>query len=137
MAHMDEIGFRVSQVLPDGRLLLQARGGLESSLWEGQAALVHGRRGPRPAVLEPRADWLTTRRRSPAAGLAAWLGAGSAADVAGAGIGVGTAVTMPKTVLRLGRDRLAARSLDDRAGAAVMLLELRRIDPARLRHRIT
>jgi putative aminopeptidase FrvX len=44
---------------------------------------------------------------------------------------------MPKTLVRLGRHRVTARSLDDRAGAAVLLLALRRIDPARLRHRVT
>jgi putative aminopeptidase FrvX len=137
MAHMDEIGFRVSQVLPDGRLRLQARGGLESSLWEGQAALVHGRRGPQPALFEPRPDWLTASRRLPAAGLTAWLGSGGPEDVAASGIAVGTTLTMPKALIRLGRDRLAARSLDDRAGAAVLLLALRRIDPAKLRHRVT
>jgi putative aminopeptidase FrvX len=137
MAHMDELGFQVSQVLPDGRLRLQARGGLDSSLWEGQAALVHGRRGPQPALFEPRPDWLTAGRRSPAAGLTAWLGNGGPDAVAAAGIAAGTTLTMPKALLRLGRDRLAARSLDDRAGAAVLLLALRRIDPARLRHRVT
>src|SRR6202030_1815127 len=128
---------RVSRVLPDGRLALQAQGGLESSLWEGQAALVHARRGPRPAVFEPRPDWLTAAPGSRAAGLTAGLGAAGPGDVAAAGITSGTTLTMPKTLLRLGRDRLAARSLDDRAGAAVLLLALRRIDPARLRHRIT
>jgi putative aminopeptidase FrvX len=137
MAHMDEIGFRVSEILPDGRLRLQARGGLHSSLWEGQAALVHARGGARPAVFEPRAGWLTAGRRSPAADLTAWLGAGSPAEVAALGVQVGTTVTMPKTLLRLGRDRVAARSLDDRAGAAAMLLALRRIDPGKLRHRTT
>jgi putative aminopeptidase FrvX len=137
MAHMDEIGFRVGEVLPDGRLRLQARGGLQSSLWEGQAALVHGRRGPRPAVFEPRPDWFTAGRRQSGADLTAWLGADSPGEAAALGVQVGTTVTMPKTLLRLGRDRAAARSLDDRAGAAVLLLALRRIDPAKLRHRIT
>lgn len=137
MAHMDEIGFRVSEVLPDGRLRLQTRGGLYRSLWEGQAALVHGRRGPVPAVFEPRPDWLTASRRSPAGDLTAFLGAGSAPEVAALGVQSGAAVTMPKALHRLGRHRLAARSLDDRAGAAVLLLALRRIDPSRLRHRIT
>jgi len=137
MAHMDEIGFRVSEVLPDGRLKLQTRGGLYRSLWEGQAALVHGRRGPVPAVFEPRPDWLTAGRRSPAGDLTAFLGAGGAPEVAALGLQSGAAVTMPKALHRLGRHRLAARSLDDRAGAAVLLLALRRIDPSRLRHRIT
>ena len=138
MAHLDEIGYRVSEVLADGRLKLQARGGLLNSYWEGQAALVHGRRGPVAAVFEPRPDWLTAaRRRPPAGGLTAFLGAGGPGEVAALGIQPGTAVTMPKALLRLGRDRVAARSLDDRGGAAVLLLALRRLDRARLRHAVT
>jgi putative aminopeptidase FrvX len=137
MAHMDEIGFRVGEVLPDGRLELQARGGLYSSLWEGQAALVHGRRGPVPGLFEPRPDGLGASRRSPAGDLTAFLGASGPREVAALGVQAGAGVTMPKTLLRLGRHRITARSLDDRAGAAVLLLALRRIDPARLRHRVT
>jgi putative aminopeptidase FrvX len=137
MAHIDEIGFRVGEILPDGRLKLQARGGLYSSLWEGQAALAHGRRGLVPALFEPRPDWLGASRRSPAADLTAFLGASGPREVAALGVRAGTGVTMPKTLLRLGRHRVTARSLDDRAGAAILLLAMRRIDPSRLRHRVT
>jgi len=137
MAHMDEVGFRVSEVMPDGRLKLQARGGLYTSLWEGQAALVQGRRGPVPALFEPRPDWLDASRRSPAGELTAFLGAGGPREAAALGVHAGSSVTMPKTLLRLGRHRVTAPSLDDRAGAAVLLLALRRIDPSRLRHRVT
>jgi putative aminopeptidase len=137
MAHMDEIGFRVSEVLPDGRLKLQVRGGLYSSLWEGQAALVHGRRGPVPALFEPRPGWLGAGRGSPVADLTAFLGAGGPREVATLGVQAGAGVTMPKALLRLGRHRVTAGSLDDRAGAAVLLLALRRIDPSRLRRRVT
>lgn len=137
MAHMDEIGFRVGKVLPDGRLELQARGGLYSSLWEGQAALAHGRRGPVPALFEPRPDRIGASRRSPAGEITAFLGASDPREVAALGVQAGTDVTMPKTLLRLGRHRVTAGSLDDRAGAAILLLALRRIDPSRLRHRVT
>jgi putative aminopeptidase FrvX len=137
MAHMDEIGFRVSEVLPDGRLRLQARGAQYTSFWEGQPALVHARRGPVPALFEPRAGGLGASHPSPAGDLAAFLGAGGPREVAALGVQAGDGVTMPKTLLRLGRHRVTARSLDDRAGAAVLLLALRRIDPSQLRHRVT
>jgi putative aminopeptidase len=137
MAHMDEIGFRVGGVLPDGRLELQARGGLYSSLWQGQAALVHGRRGPVPALFEPRPDGFGANRRPPAGEVTAFLGAGDPLAVAALGVQAGNGVTMPKRLLRLGRHRVTAGTLDDRAGAAILLLALRRIDPSRLRHRVT
>jgi putative aminopeptidase FrvX len=137
MAHMDEVGFQVSEVLADGRLKLRARGGLLRTLWEAHAALVQGRRGPVPAVVEPRPRWHGDLRRASADELTASIGAAGAAEVAALGIRVGSTVTMPKQMLRLGRHRVAAGSLDDRAGAAALLLALRRIHPAALRHRVT
>src|SRR6185503_767374 len=50
------VGSGVEEVLADGRLRLQPRGGLLRSVWEAQAALVHGDRGDVPAVVEPRED---------------------------------------------------------------------------------
>jgi putative aminopeptidase FrvX len=137
MAHMDEVGFQVSEVLADGRLKLWARGGLLRTLWEAHAALIQGRRGPVPAVIEPRPRWHGDLRRASADELTAFLGAAGAAEVAALGIRVGSTVTLPKAMLRLGRHRVAAGSLDDRAGAAALLLALRRIHPAALRHRVT
>lgn len=138
MAHMDEIGFRVARVLDDGRLDLEARGGLIPALWQAQAALVHGSHGPVPALFEPRAPLSGAGSRPLAGGdLTAFLGARDLREVAALGIPTGTTVTMPKALLRLGSHRVTARSLDDRAGAAVLLLALRRLDPARLRHRVT
>ncbi len=137
MAHMDEIGFRVGKVLPDGRLALRVRGGLYSSLWEGQAALAHGRRGPVPALFEPRSGGIGAGGLSPAGELIAFLGASDPREVAALGVQAGTGVTMPKRLVRLGRHRITAATLDDRAGAAILLLALRRIDPSRLRHRVT
>jgi putative aminopeptidase FrvX len=138
MAHMDEIGFRVARVLDDGRLDLEARGGLLPALWQAQAALVHGSHGPVPALFEPRAPLSGAGSRPTAGGdLTAFLGARDPREVAALGIPTGTTVTMPKALLRLGSHRVTARGLDDRAGAAVLLLALRRLDPARLRHRVT
>jgi putative aminopeptidase FrvX len=137
MAHMDEIGFRVTRVLEDGRLELEARGGLLPEIWQAQAALVHGSRGPVPALFEPRATRPDAGRGAPAGGVTAFLGARDPQEVAALGIQVGTTVTMPKALIRLGSHRVTARSLDDRAGCAALLLALRRLDPARLRHRVT
>jgi putative aminopeptidase len=137
MAHMDEIGFRVARVLADGRLELEMRGGLFPALWQGRAALVHGRNGPVPAVFEPRPAPPAAGHPPRAGDLTLFLGARGPGEVAASGIGADTTVTMPRALVRLGRWRLAARGLDDRAGAAALLLALHRLDPARLRHRVT
>jgi putative aminopeptidase FrvX len=136
VAHMDEVGFRVSEVLADGRLQLQTRGGLLRSAWEAQAALVHGDKGSVPAVFEPREDWWTSEKGDLPTPLTAYLGVSSAAEVEALGIRVGSTVTMPKRMLRIGRHRVLARSFDDRVGSTALLLALRRIDPAKLRRRV-
>jgi putative aminopeptidase len=136
VAHMDEVGFRVQEVLADGRLQLQTRGGLLRSAWEAQAALVHGDKGSVPAVFEPREDWWTSEKGDLPIPLTAYLGVSSAAEAEALGIRVGSTVTMPKRMLRIGRHRVLARSFDDRVGSTALLLALRRIDPAKLHRRV-
>ncbi len=133
VAHQDEVGWRVEEVLPDGRLRLQKRGGLLASVWEAQAGLVHGDRGPVPAVFEPREDWRTAEHYAPPGALTAWFGVASAREAEALGVHAGSTVTMPKRMFRLGRHRALARSFDDRAGSTALLLALRRIDPAKLK----
>jgi putative aminopeptidase FrvX len=137
VAHMDEVGFGVEKVLPDGRLQLQTRGGLLTSVWESQAALVHGDRGTLPAVFEPREDWWTSKQWGTSKPLTVYLGVSSAREAEALGIRVGSTVTMPKRMLRIGRHRVLARSFDDRVGSTALLLALRRIDPAKLQRRVT
>ena len=134
VAHLDEVGFKVSAVLPDGRLKLAAVGGVMPSLWEAQAALVHGDKGPVAGVFEPRADWLTAERHALSAPPTVDVGVTSAAAASELGIEVGSSVTMPKRLLRLGRHRALARSMDDRVGSTALLLALGRLDARALRH---
>jgi len=134
VAHLDEIGFRVAQVLPDGRLQLETRGGVLATAWEAQAALVHVEgREDLPAVFAPREDWRTAERWRPPGPLTVYLGDGAAA----LDVHVGSTVTMPKRMLRLGAHRALARGFDDRVGCAALLLALQRIDPAQLTRRVT
>jgi putative aminopeptidase len=137
VAHMDEVGFRVEEILPDGRLRLQPRGGLLRSVWEAQAALVHGERGPVPAVFEPREDWWTSDKWAFPGQLTAYLGVSSAGEAEALGVRVGSTATMPKRMDRMGPHRVLGRSFDDRLGSTALLLALRRIDPAKLTKRIT
>jgi putative aminopeptidase FrvX len=137
VAHMDEVGFRVEEILPDGRLRLQPRGGLLRSVWEAQAALVHGERGPVPAVFEPREDWWTSGKWAHPGPLTVYLGVSSAREAEALGVRVGSTATMPKTMDRMGPHRVLGRSFDDRVGSTALLLALRRLDPTKLTRRVT
>jgi putative aminopeptidase FrvX len=135
LAHLDEVGFRVQKVLPDGRLEVERRGGVFPAVWEAQPALVHGDRGDVAAVFEPRADWLSAEH-GPVGALTVSLGAADAGEVQALGVKPGSTVTMPKELLRLGRHRAVGRSMDDRVGSSALLLALRQLDRTQLRRQV-
>jgi putative aminopeptidase FrvX len=137
VAHLDEVGFHITAIQEDGRLVLRPKGGLSPSLWEAQAALVHTSGGAVPAIVEPRRDWHTATRRTPLEPLTAFVGATSRRAVEALAVQVGHTVTMPKRLLRLGTHRVLARSLDDRIGCTALLLALRHLQASTVPRRLT
>jgi putative aminopeptidase FrvX len=135
VAHLDEIGFRVSAIAEDGRLELQSRGGFFPSLFEAEPALVHTAAGSVPGVFARRDSLTDPPRRSPGA-LRVDLGTRSRTETEALGVRVGDTATMPKLFVPLAGTRLTARSLDDRVGCAAQVLAVRHLDRSRLRHRI-
>ncbi|HEY9426270.1 MAG TPA: M20/M25/M40 family metallo-hydrolase, partial [Gemmatimonadaceae bacterium] len=135
VAHMDEVGWDVSSIAPDGTVSLRRRGGFYPSLWEGQTAILHvernGRRSEIRGIFIPR-DSVTTRQPSD---LVAWFGVDSAA-LAARGVTVGTSLTSLKTATRLGRTRFTARSIDDRAGCTALIEAVRAIQPDALTRKV-
>lgn len=134
VAHLDEIGYRVDSVLGDGSLALTNRGGFFPSLFEGKPALVHGDRGgPIPGIFLPR-DTGFTRRTPPR--LRVSVGAATRAAAEALGVSAGHTVTMPKQYVRLAGARATGRSFDDRMGCAALVIALRHLDRAKLRHQV-
>jgi putative aminopeptidase FrvX len=142
VAHMDEIGFEVTGIRPDGQLMLRTLGGFMPSLFEAEPALVHSARGPVRAVFTLRDSVGQAPRRAPAVtqnGRTEVLyrvdpGTGSQAGSEALGIHVGDGVTMPKQYVSLAGTRATGRSFDDRVGCAALILALRRLDPSRVGH---
>jgi putative aminopeptidase FrvX len=131
VAHLDEIGWRVTDIREDGQLLLESRGGFFPSLYEAEPALVHTPTGDVPGVFPPRDS--ASSRRSPGA-LRVDVGTTGRAATEALGIEPGATVTMPKQYVRLSGTRATGRSFDDRVGCVALLLALRHLAPARLRH---
>ena len=140
IAHLDEVGFEVSNVAADGTVSLRTRGGLFPSLWEGQPALLHfdppknneRARAPLQGVFVPR-DTATTKQPE---ALTAWFGVDGAA-LKQLGVVNGLAVTAFKEATRIGATRFTARALDDRAGSTALVLAARRIvNPASLKRKV-
>jgi putative aminopeptidase len=125
VAHMDEIGYEVHAILPDGRLQLESKGGGVLAYFLGHAALVHSANGERhPGVLElpegwdkPGFEWPRGQRMM----FTMDIGAHNAEDVAALGIKTGDFVTIPKQYRKLMGRRASARAFDDRVGCTALV----------------
>ncbi len=133
VAHLDEIGFRVTGIRDDGTLELETRGGFISSLFEAQPALVHTEKGIIAGVFIPRDSGFARHTPPP---LRVDVGTTSRAATIARGVGPGGTVTMPKQYVRLAGTRATGRSFDDRVGSTAQLLALRRLDRATLKHEV-
>jgi putative aminopeptidase len=133
IAHVDEIGFRVTGIRDDGSLELETRGGFFPSLFEAKPALVHTDKGDVAGVFIPRDSGFTRRTPPP---LRVDIGSTSRAATVARGVSPGSTVTMPKQYVRLAGTRATGRSFDDRVGSAVQLLALRRLNRAALKHQV-
>ena len=133
IAHLDEVGFEVTNIAADGVVSLRTRGGLFASLWEGQQALLHFDDGKPPlrGVFVPRG---TATAKQPEA-LTAWFGV-DGARLKQLGVVNGLSLTGAKSATRLGATRFTARALDDRAGSTALILAVRRLNPATLKHKV-
>jgi len=123
-AHMDEIGFEVQSVQPDGRLELKDEGGGVPAYFLGHAALVHSANGMHPGVLElpegwDKPDFQWPRGRNQVVRMD--VGAKNPEDVARLGIKVGDFITVPKKYRKLLGRKASARALDDRVGCTALI----------------
>jgi len=133
VAHLDEIGFRVTGIRDDGSLELETRGGFYPSLFEAQPALVHADKSDVPGVFIPR-DSAFTRHTPPS--LRVDVGTTSKEATMARGVSPGNTITMPKQYVRLAGTRATGRSFDDRVGSAAQLLALRRLNRTVLQHQV-
>jgi putative aminopeptidase FrvX len=134
IAHQDEVGFEVTGIAADGTVSLRTRGGLYSSLWEGQPALLHfdtPGKEPLHGVFQPRENATTKQPEA----LTEWFGV-DAAGLKQLGVVEGMSVTAAKNATRLGATRFTARALDDRAGSTALILAARRLNPSTLKHKV-
>jgi putative aminopeptidase FrvX len=134
IAHLDEVGFEITNIADDGTVSLRTRGGLFQSLWEGQPARIHFDTPNKPSLRGVFLPRETATAKQPEA-VTAWFGT-DAAGLKQMGVNTGLSVTADKRATRLGAFRFTARALDDRAGSTALVLAASRIDPATLKHKV-
>jgi putative aminopeptidase FrvX len=125
-AHMDQLGFIVRRIEPDGLIRVERMGGLAEKAMLAQAVLLcPGDRAPVPGIIMIKAHHATQPSEKYAVPTASEIridtGHGSRAAVEAAGIRIGTPVVYLPRVLPLAGDRVAGTAVDDRAGCAVLL----------------
>jgi putative aminopeptidase len=124
VAHQDEIGYEVRNILPDGKLELESKGGGVLAYFMGHAALVHSANGMHPGVLELPEGWEKADFQWPRGQRMTFhmdVGARNPQDVAQLGIKAGDYATIPKRYRSLLGTRASARAFDDRVGCAALV----------------
>lgn len=126
LAHMDQLGFVVRRIEPDGLVRVERLGGVPERALAAQAVLLCvGEGRDVPGVIANKSHHATTPdekyRVVPYAELYIDVGLASAEAVEAAGIRVGTPVVYLPRVLALQGDRLAGTSVDDRAGCTALI----------------
>ena len=135
VAHMDEIGYVVRSIEPDGHLEVDSDGGGYSEFFLGHPILIHTEKGSLSGVLElpegwekPGFEWPHGPRgiEEPAK---VYVGTHSAEETRKLGIKVGDWMTIPKEYRPLFGTRANARSFDDRVGCAALVEAARVLGP--------
>ena len=122
-AHMDTIGLLVRQIV-DGFLRIDQLGGVDPRILPGQRVVIHGRRDLPGLVVHP-PQQLLPPERDPGAAVRLedlWVDAGLASAELDRLVRVGDPVSFAQPPLEIGKDLLAGKSLDDRAGVAALTL---------------
>jgi putative aminopeptidase FrvX len=133
VAHMDEIGFVVSEVRDDGHVKLTPLGGIDPRTAFGRALRIVTAKGEilgvvgvkPPHLMEDRAK--ETKEVPPVTDFLVDIGASTAAEAAELGVKVLDFAVLDKTVLMLNGKYVCARALDDRLGCYVVLRALEQL----------
>jgi putative aminopeptidase FrvX len=124
VAHMDEIGYEVHSILPDGRLELESKGGGVLAYFLGHAGFVHSANGIHPGVVELPEGWDKQDfqwPRGPRTMFHMNIGAHTPEQAAQMGAKQDDFVTIPKQYRKLMGNRASARAFDDRVGCAALV----------------
>ncbi|MDX1494713.1 MAG: M42 family metallopeptidase [Longimicrobiales bacterium] len=127
--HIDEIGLQITHIDEDGFLYFEGIGGWDPQVLVGQRVTILGRDGDVPGVIGKKAIHLIEpdERSKASKTKQLWVDVGAAdrEGVAGLGLRVGDPMVIAQGMVRLARDLIASRAIDDRIGAFVVLEAIR------------
>ncbi len=140
VAHLDELGFVVRHIEPDGFLRVNRLGGIPERVLAGQAVAIHADHGQTlPAVIGLKSHHVTPPEEKyavvPVENIYMDAGFANAAAAQAAGVRVGTPVTYWPFFHQAG-DLVMSKTLDDRLGCVVLLQVLAALAGERLGTRL-
>ena len=132
LTHMDQLGFFVRRIQPDGLVRVERMGGVPERALAAQAVLLCvGEGRDVTGVIANKSHHATTPDEKyqvvRAPDLLIDCGFSSKAEAEAAGVRIGTPVVYLPRVLELNEHRIAGTAVDDRAGCAVLLEIARQI----------
>lgn len=123
--HMDQLGFVVRKIEPDGLIRLERLGGVPERALAAQAVVICTASGDLPGVIANKSHHATGAdekyRVVPYSELYVDVGFSSRDMALAAGVQVGTPVVYAPRVMELAGGRIAGTSVDDRAGCAALI----------------
>jgi len=124
-AHMDEVGFMVRKIEPDGWVRLTRVGGIPEKSLPAQRLVLRGSKGDVFGVIGPKSHHLTPPEEKfkvvEINELIVDIGAHSKAEAEAMGISPGTPATYHGFFQEMPGGQVAGKALDDRAGCFVLL----------------
>jgi putative aminopeptidase FrvX len=134
VAHMDEIGYMVTNIRDDGLAQVAKHGGFFDRQYEGQLVEIHTDGGDVPGVVAIPSTHLWRGLDAPSddfdhSDILIDFGTRSRDETEALGVELLDTVTVPKRFTPLAGTRIAARSMDDRFGCTAVLALARRIRP--------
>jgi len=130
-AHMDEVGLMIKNIKKKGFLQFTKIGGIDDRILLAQKVIVHTDKGPLTGVVGSKPVHIQTEAEKKkiieADRLFIDVGARDKEEAEKMGVQVGDVVSFDTKFVRLGNDVVLGKAFDDRAGCAMMIETLKRL----------
>ncbi len=131
-AHMDEVGLYVKTISKEGFLQFSKIGGIDDRVLLAQRVKVYGEKEPLDGIIGSRPPHIQKedeRKKVIAADeMFIDIGATSLSEANKMGVGIGTPVEFDIKFGKIGKDMAIGKAFDDRAGCAVMIEAMKRLE---------
>lgn len=141
IAHMDETGMIVSNILDNGTIKFKKLGGTEDRLLLGRAVEIHTKKGPVLGVIGLRPPHLSLDPKEKDQAIT-WdkmcidVGTRTKKETLALGISMLQQITFKKDFFIMNKNLICSKSLDNRVGVTVLLELFSQIDPKKLKSEV-